>query len=105
VNPCLAELDRRAGPDLASAPAIDLAVHLHLTVLDQGPGLRAVIDDSGQLQQLTKPDHLAGDGDFDSLTHAVDVVQLAAGKLGLGRYDASRSYSVMAPHTPYGSRT
>jgi len=96
----LAEVDRRTGSDLTSAPAIDLAVHPHLAVLDQGPGLCAVIDDTSQLQQLAEPDHLAGDGNFDGVAHPVEVVQLAAGKPGEGTYVATRSYSVMAPHTP-----
>ena len=97
---CLGEVDRGAGSDLPPAPAIDLAVHPHLAILDQGPGLCAVIGDSSQLQQLTEPDHLAGDGKFDGVAHLVAVAQLAAGKPGEGTYVATRSYSVMAPHTP-----
>lgn len=99
-NLCLADLDRRAWPDLPPAPTIDLAVDTHLAVLDQGPGLPAVIDDSCQFEQLTEPDHLTGDGNRNGMAHWVDAAQLAAGNTGEGIYVASRSYSVMAPHTP-----
>ena len=97
---CPAEVHQRAGPHLASAPAVYLAVHADLAVLDQGPGVCAIIGDSSQFQQLTEPDHLAGDGNFDGVAHLVAVAQLAAGKPGEGTYVATRSYSVMAPHTP-----
>lgn len=46
----LAEVNQRSGSDLAPPPAIDLAVHPHLAVLDQDPGVCAVINDAGQLQ-------------------------------------------------------
>jgi hypothetical protein len=70
------ERDRRARADLASAPAIDYAVNADLAVLDQGPGLPAVIDDTSQLQQLTEPDHLVADGNIDVVAHAVSVTDV-----------------------------
>ena len=67
----LTELNLRAGPDLAPAPAIDLAVDTYLAALDQASGMRAVIDDPGKLQKLPEPDHLTGDGDIDGVAHLV----------------------------------
>ena len=72
-DPGVADLDRRAGADLAPTAAIDLAVDADLAVLDQGPGLRAVINDASQLQQLTEPDHLVADGNIDTFAHVVSV--------------------------------
>jgi len=70
---CLTEVNLRTGPDLAPAPAIDLAVNAYLAALDQGPGMRAVVDDTGKLQKLTEADDLTGDGDIDDVAHLVAV--------------------------------
>jgi len=71
ADPGLAQLDRGAGTDLAPAPTLDLAVHADLAVLDQAPGLRAVIDDTGQLQELPEPDRLVADGYLDGVSPSV----------------------------------
>ena len=67
---CLAERYCRSGADLAPSPTIDLAVHADLAALDQGPGMRTIVDDSGQLQELTQPDHLSADRNLDGVAHA-----------------------------------
>lgn len=69
MDPLLAQLDRRAGADLTPAATFDLAVHAHLAVLDQTAGLRAVVDDTSQLQELAQADRIVANGNLDVVGH------------------------------------
>lgn len=91
--------------DLAPPSQLHLAIHADLAALDQGPGVRSVIGDTSQLHQLPQSDHVVVDGHLDGVAHVQLAARLAATKPGGPAYAASRSFEVMAPHTPYGSRT
>src|SRR5665647_1864340 len=99
------DLDRRARTDLAPPSQLHLVVHADLASLDQCPGVRSVIGDTSQLQELPEPDHVVVDGHVDGVAHVQLAARLAVEKPGPPAYAASRSVEVMAPHTPYGSRT
>lgn len=53
--------DHVARVQLAPAPLLGLAVDEHLSVGQEGPGLAAVVDEPGQLQELAQPDGVAAD--------------------------------------------
>jgi hypothetical protein len=76
----VAEDNRGTGADLSSAAAIDLAIDAHLAIFDEAPGLRAVINDTGQLQELAKPDHLTGDRNVGGGTHVSSCLSWPPGR-------------------------
>jgi hypothetical protein len=53
-----------AGVELPAAAALGLPVHGHATLGEQRLGLTAGVDDAGDLEQLTEPDHVAPDLDL-----------------------------------------
>lgn len=48
--------------ELRSSPSLHLAVDLHLIGLDELTRVRPVLGETGQLEELTKPDRQLGDG-------------------------------------------
>ena len=86
--------------DLAPPSQLHLAVHADLATLDQGSGLRSVVSDTSQLHELTESDHVVADGHLDGVAHVQLAARRAAAKPGSPAYAASRSFEVMAPHTP-----
>lgn len=66
--------------DLSPATALDLVVDRDLAVLDQRPGLGAVIDDPGKLQELAEPDGLVTDGYVDGVAHTFSLAVSAGGR-------------------------
>ena len=63
-------LDDVAAPQLATTPCLHLTVDQYLAGGKHGLGIRAGVDQPGELQQLTEPDAVLGD---DHVTHAVIV--------------------------------
>ena len=52
---------------LPAAAFVDLAVDLHQAVLDEFGGLNTVVNQAGQLKQLSQADHVVADGDVNDL--------------------------------------
>ncbi len=65
----VAEPDDAAGAHLPPAAPVHLAVDTDLAVLDQLPCPDAVVHHPGELEQLSEPDGLGGDGDLQGLGH------------------------------------
>ena len=58
----LPQADHVPTAELPPAPSLDLSVHLNALSGEHQLGVGALVDEVGQLEQLTKLDRVAGDG-------------------------------------------
>ena len=56
-----AQLDLVTVSQLSAPPAFNFPVHAHLAVGDRLPGVGALVDQVGELQELTQPDGVVPD--------------------------------------------